>query len=184
MNDSREFHDVESICSGKIIPRSQSTGSRSKSSIYVEPRPKPWNLLGTSGNVFDSPRAVIDSSSTPYQGMLHSWNQSATGENPVRESAGKPVVRSEERIRETIPTLRIARRPSTMNSFFQAEGAYPHNYMVDQQRRHISELQFPTHSTYSSGKMRFKTKVSSCSVSPSEAMSWIKEVKIVDSVDD
>ena len=168
--DSREFHDVESICSGKIIPRSQSTGSRSKSSIYVEPRPKPWNLLGTSGNVFDSPRAVIDSSSTPYQGMLHSWNQSATGENPVPESAGKPVVRSEERIRETIPTMR--------------EGAYPHNYMVDQQRLQISELQFPTHSTYSSGKMRFKTKVSSCSSFPSEAMSWVKEVEIVDSVDD
>ena len=46
------------------------------------------NVLGTSGNVFDSPRAVIDSSSTPYQGILHSWNQSATGENPVRESTG------------------------------------------------------------------------------------------------
>ena len=28
--------------------------------------------------------------------MLHSWNQSATGGNPVRESAGKPVARDEE----------------------------------------------------------------------------------------
>ena len=40
MNGSREFQDVESICSGKIISRSQSTGSRSESSIYVEPRLK------------------------------------------------------------------------------------------------------------------------------------------------
>ena len=44
------------------------------------------NLFGTSGNVFNSPRAVVDSSSTPYQGMLHSLNQSTTGENPVRET--------------------------------------------------------------------------------------------------
>ena len=37
MNDSREFQDVESICSGKIIPRSKSTGNRSKSLWYAEP---------------------------------------------------------------------------------------------------------------------------------------------------
>ena len=38
MNDSREFQKTESTCSGKIISRSQSAGSRSRSSIYVEPR--------------------------------------------------------------------------------------------------------------------------------------------------
>ena len=89
-----------------------------------------WNLLGTSGHVFDSPCAVIDSSSTPYQGMLHSWNQSATGENQVRDSTGKLVARSEERNRETIPTPRFVRRPSTMNSFCPPEGVYPLNYMA------------------------------------------------------
>ena len=36
------------------------------------------------------------------QGILHSWNQSATGENPVRESTGKPVARSEWRNRESL----------------------------------------------------------------------------------
>ena len=35
--------------------------------------------------------------------MLHSWNQSATGGNPVRDSTGKPVGGSEERNRDTIP---------------------------------------------------------------------------------
>ena len=65
-------------------------------------RPDTWNLSGTSGNVFDSPHAVIDSSSTPFQGMLHSGSQSATGENLVRESTGKPVAGGEERKRETI----------------------------------------------------------------------------------
>ena len=67
MNDSREFQDVESICSGKlyhgpsqpaIVP---SLGGLLSSGQSL--RPDTWNLLGTSGNVFDSPRAVIDPSS-------------------------------------------------------------------------------------------------------------------------
>ena len=62
-------------------------------------RPETRNLLGTSGNVFDSPRAVINSSSTPYQGMLHSWNQSATSGNPVRDSTGKLVARSKNEMK-------------------------------------------------------------------------------------
>ena len=76
MNDSRKFQDVESICCGNyltfpvnwqvfqvfvgMLRRDQSLRSDT------------WKLLGTSGNVFDSPRAVINSSSTPYQGILHS----------------------------------------------------------------------------------------------------------------
>ena len=112
------------------------------------------------------PRAVIDSSSSAYQGILHSWNQSATGGNPVRDSTGKLVARSEERNRETIPTPRLARRPSTLNSFFPAEGSHPQNNMADQSRFQISELQFdkfPTPSPFSCWKMRFKTQVSACS---------------------
>ena len=37
---------------------------------------------------------------------------------------------------------------------------------------------------FSCWEIRFKTLVSACSSSPSEAMVWIKEVEIVDSVDD
>ena len=107
----------EKIKMWKIIPRSQSTGKCSKSWWNAEPR------LGTSGNVFGSHRAVIDQSSSPHQGVLHSWNL-------VRESAGKPVARGEERNRETIPTPRFVRKPST-NSFFPAEGIYPQNYMAE-----------------------------------------------------
>ena len=59
MHDSREFQDVESICSGKIshvpsqptiVPSPCGTLSRDQSL-----RPDTWNLLGTSGNVFGSP---------------------------------------------------------------------------------------------------------------------------------
>ena len=50
----------------------------------------------------------------------------------------------------------------------------------------ISELQFdkfPTHLSFSYWKIRNKTRVSSCSDFPSEAMLWIKEVEMVASVD-
>ena len=79
-------------------------------------------------------------------------------------------------------------RMETVNQeFFPAEGAYPQNYVVVQQKLQISELHFdnfPTPSTFSCWKIRFKTQVSACSVSPWEAMLWIKEVEMVDSVDD
>ena len=74
-----------------------------------------------------------------------------------------------------------------MDSFFPAEGPDPQNYMADQSTLHISEFQFDkftTLSTFSCWKIRFKTRESACSSSPSEAMLWIKEVEMVDSGDD
>ena len=78
-----------------------------------------------------------------------------------------------------------AGRPSTMNSFLPAE--IRQNSMAVQQRLQMSELQsdkFPTPSTFSCWKIRFKTQVSSCSDFPSEVVLWIKEVEMVDSVDE
>ena len=43
---------------------------------------------------------------------------------------------------------------------------------------------FPTLSTYQCRKTSFKTEVYSCSGYPSEALRWIQEVEMVDSVDD
>ena len=78
-----------------------------------------------------------------------------------------------------------ARRPSTMNSFLQAE--VPQISMDVQQRRQISEPhfdKFTTPSTFSCWKIKFKNLVTSCSDFPKEAMEWIKEVEMVDSVDE
>ena len=139
VNDSGEFQDVESKCSGKlshvpsqpaVVPSPCGMPSRDQSL-----RSDTWNVLGTPGNVFGSPRAVIDWSSTPDQGMLHSWNQSATGGNPVRDRTGKPVASCEERNRETIPTPRSARKPSTMNSFQQKEHIYTITWLVNKDIR-------------------------------------------------
>ena len=79
----------------------------------------------------------------------------------------------------------FAGRPSTINSFLPAE--VPQHSTVVQQRLQISELQFDklsTHSSFSVWMIRFKNQVTTCSDFPSEAMLWIKEVEMVDSVDE
>ena len=43
---------------------------------------------------------------------------------------------------------------------------------------------FSTPATFACWKIRFKTEVCTCSQFPTEAMQWIKEVELVDSVDD
>ena len=61
------------------------------------------------------------------------------------------------------------------------------NYGADQQRLQISDLhfdKFPTPATFACWKIRFKTEVCICLQFPTEAMQWIKEVEMVDSVDD
>ena len=61
------------------------------------------------------------------------------------------------------------------------------NYGADQQRLQISDLhfdKFTTPATFACWKIRFKTEVCTCSQFPTEAMHWIKEVEMVDSVDD
>ena len=76
--------------------------------------------------------------------------------------------------------------PSARNSFDPSEGRFSKNYGADQQRLQISDLhfdKFPTPATFACWKIRFKTEVCTCSQFPMEAMHWIKEVEMVDSVD-
>ena len=78
-----------------------------------------------------------------------------------------------------MPTL--AGKPSTMSSLILVE--FPQNSMVGQQRQQISELQFdkfPDPKSFLVWKVRFKNQVTTCSDFPSGAMSWIKEVEMVD----
>ena len=71
MSGSTKFQDVNSICSQPAVVLSLCGMLSHDHSL----RPDTWNLVGTPGNVFGNPCAVIDSSSTPYQGMLHSGTQ-------------------------------------------------------------------------------------------------------------
>ena len=57
------------------------------------------NLSGLQENVFANPRSTLESSQTPYRGILHSTTPSAAGEVPVR--TGATVAREEEPIGST-----------------------------------------------------------------------------------
>ena len=76
---------------------------------------------------------------------------------------------------------------SAKNSVIPSEGDSLKNYGADHQRLQISDLhfdKFPTPATFACWKIRFKTEVCTCSQFPAEAMHWIKEVEMVDSVND
>ena len=65
------------------------------------------------------------------------------------------------------------------------EGRFSKNHGADQQRLQISELHFDKFRTPATfACWRFKTEVCTCSQFPTEAMLWIKEVEIFESVDD
>ena len=83
--------------------------------------------------------------------------------------------------------LRCQSGPSAKDSVIFSGGDSSNNYGADQQRLQISDLhfdKFSTRTTFAFWKIRFKTEVCSCSHFPSEAMQWIEEVELVDSVDD
>ena len=91
-----------------------------------------------------------------------------TGPVPQAIGTGTSFARDEERIKGTIPMTMVARRPSTMNSLFSVD--IPQNSMVGHQRQQISELQ---------------DKIQKPSdYFPSEAMLWIKELAMVESLDE
>ena len=120
-------------------------------------------------------------SSTPYPQELNSlWKK--TTEEPIHISTAEKNDRP-ERDQE----LRCQSGPSAKDSVIFSGGDYPKNYGADQQRLQISDLhfdKFPTPATFACWKIRFKTEVCTCSQFPTEAMQWIKDVELVDSVDE
>ena len=86
-----------------------------------------------------------------------------------------------------VQDLRCQSGPSAKDSVILGGGDSSKNYWADQQRLQISDPhfdKFPTPATFACWKIRFRTKVCTCSQFPTEAMLWIKEVELVDSVDD
>ena len=181
MNDSKDFMDAESICSGNphvtsppgVFPRHPPfEGMLRPSFISQRQTEEPPNIRdtsGISGNVFAHPQA---SSSAPYPQELNStWKK--TIEEPIRmsiaEKSGRP---------ERDSDLRCQSGPSAKNSVIFCGGDSSKNYGADQQRLQISDLhfdKFPTPATFACWKIRFKTEVCICSQFLTEAMQWIKE---------
>ena len=117
----------------------------------------------------------------PYPQELNSpWKKAI--EEPLHMSTAEKSERPERD-----QDLRYQSGPSAKDSVIFSGGDSSKNYGADQQRLQISHLQFdkfPTPATFACWKIRFKTEVCTCSQFPTEAMQWIKEVELVDSVDE
>ena len=187
MNDSRDFQDAGSVCGGQSHVASQP--------VFFPPHPDPsgmlsrslgmpsrndgpssiWDTHGISGNVVAHPMA---SSSALYPQESNPWVSNV----PEHTS---PHVMSESQTPALDP--RCQSGPAARNSFVPSEGDFSKNYGADQQRLQISNPhfdKFPTPTAFTCWQIRFKTEVCTCSQFPTEAMLWIKEVEMVESVDD
>ena len=189
MNDSRDFQDAESVRSGHSHVTSQPVffpphpvpGGMLSRSIRMPSRregpPSFWDTHRISGNVFANPAS---SSSAPYPQELNSWGSHVS--EPIHSSqAGKNGNQT------PVQDQRCQSGPSAKSSVIPSEGDSSKNYGADQQRLQISDLhfdKFPTPATFACWKIRFKTEVCTCLQLPTEAVLWIKEVEMVDSVDD
>ena len=189
LNDSRVFKDAESVRSGlfhvtsqpALLPPFRDPGGMLSRSFGMPSRndkpPDIWDTHGTSGNVFVNPPA---SSSSLCPG----------GFNPCFPNVTEHMsahVTSERQNSDTALDPRCQSGPSARSSFDPSEGRFSKKYGADQQRLQISDLyfdKFPDLATFACWKIRFKTEVCTCSQFPMEAMLWIKEVEMVESVDD
>ena len=188
MNDSRDFKDAESVRSGlshvpsqpAVFPPFRDPGGMLSRSVGLPSRndwpPDIWDTHGISGNVFVNPPA---SSSSPCSGGFNPWISNVSEHT-------SPHVMSERQTPNTTLDPKCQSGPSARNSFDPSEGRFSKNYGADQ-RLQISDLHFdnfPTPATFACWKIRFKTEVCTCSQFPTDAMLWIKEVEMVESVDD
>ena len=186
MNDSRDFQDAESVRSGQshvasqpvFFPPHPDPGGMLSRSLGMPSRnngpPSIWDTHGFAGNVFADP---VASSSAPYPQESNPWGSNVSGHT-------SPHVMSESQT--PVQDQRCQSGQSARNSIVPGEGDSSKNYGADQQRLQISDLhfdKFPTPATFACWKMRFKTEVCTCLQFPTEAMLWIKEVELVDSVD-
>ena len=187
-NDSRDFQDAESVRSGHSHVTSQLVsfpphpipGGMLSRSIGMPSRrdgpPSIWDTHGISGNVFANP---VASSTALFPQELNPWSSGIS--EPIHSSTAE-----KNENRTPVQDQRCQSGPSAKNSVIPSEGDSSKNYGADRQRLQISDLhfdEFTTPSTFACWKIRFKTEVCTCSQFRTEAMHWIKEVEMVDSVD-
>ena len=122
----------------------------------------------------------VASSTAPYPQEFNPWSSRIS--EPIHSSTAEKIENE-----TPVQDQRCLFGQSAENSVIPCEGDFSKNFGADQQRLQISDLhfdKFPTPATFACWKIRFKTEVCICSQFPTEAMLWIKEVEIVDSVDD
>ena len=188
MNVSRDFKDAESVRSGQSHVASQP--------VFFPPHLDPGGMLNRSLGMpsrNDRPPSVWDTRTEDRETFLQIQRRLLQHlirkvSNPwvsnVSEHTSPHVVSESQ---TPVQDQRCQSGPSAGNSFDPEEGRFSKNYGADQQRLQISDLQFDKFlnpAIFACWKIRFKTEVCTCSQFPTEAMTWIKEVEMVESVDD
>ena len=116
----------------------------------------------------------------PYPQELNPWSSGIS--EPITSST------AEKNENQTpVQDQRCQSGPSAKNSVIPSEGESSINYGADQQRLqkpYLHSDKFTTPATFACWKIISKTEVCTCSQFPTEAMQWIKEVELVDSVDE
>ena len=193
MNDSKDFMDADSTCSGNLhvtsppglFPKHLPFEGLLKP-VFISQRqdeepPNIWDTSGISGNVFAHPQT---SSSAPYSQELNSskWNPwRETTEEPIHKSIAEKSGRPKARLRSEMPVWTVSQKFSSLQwrRLFKELWGQTNNdcrFRIFILTNSLLQLRFCV------GEIRFKTEVCTCSQFPTEAMQWIKEVELVDSV--
>ena len=137
--------------------------------------PSIWDTHGISENVFANPTAC---SSAPCPQEFNPWISNASEHT-------SPHVMSESQtqlwIRDASPDRQPEIRSTLVREDFQRIMGQTNNHC--RFRIFISTNSLHP-ATFACWKIRFKTEVCTCSQFPTEAKLWIKEVEMVESVDD
>ena len=187
MNDSRDVQNAESVRSGQshvtsqpaFFPPFQNPGGTLSHSLGMPSRndgpPSIWDTHGTSGNTFANPTAS-SSAPCPQESNPRISNVSEHTSTHVMSESQTPV-----------QDQRCQLGPSARNSVLPSEGGFFKELWSRPTTTadfRISFDKFSTPATFACWKIRFKTEVCTCSQFLTEAMQWIKEVELVDSVDE
>ena len=131
-----------------------------------------WDTHGRSGNVFANRMACF---SVPYQSQIHGSLMYQNTRHLMWRMKAKHQLKIREASQDSQPEIQ------------SSLGRISKNHWADQQRLQILDPhfdKFTTSTTFACWKVRFKTEVCTCSQFLTEAMLWIKEVEMVDSVDE
>ena len=138
LNDSRDFHDLETASSSGLshVPSLPYfvPSYFGKSCRYSCPQPDTRNSYGTPGNVFKNPSAS-DEPTASCSENVYAISPNATHGEPGFLDTRRSVARTDEINRDTqsftVPTPRSAENVSTWDPPSHAQGAYSQNCMVE-----------------------------------------------------
>ena len=140
-----------------------------------------WNTSGLQENVSGNQFSTFDSPRDHPLGIHSCATQRERWTVP--QATGTFVTRDDKQNSGAIPMPTFARSPSTIE--FYNTGGGSGDFVVGQQRQQISELQFDkihNPQSFLVWKIRWRNQVTTCSDFQSEALLWMKDVEMVDSL--